>query len=92
TWEVAPCLASGTTAGWKRRALSPRTASIPGDRALEAGIPAGALNVVHGFGKEPGEPLVAHPDVHALSFAGTTATGNRIVQSVGLKKFSMELG
>jgi 5-carboxymethyl-2-hydroxymuconic-semialdehyde dehydrogenase len=50
------------------------------------------LNIVHGFGKDAGEPLCAHPDVRAISFTGSTATGNRIVQSAGLKKFSMELG
>jgi 5-carboxymethyl-2-hydroxymuconic-semialdehyde dehydrogenase len=50
------------------------------------------LNLVHGYGKEAGEPLVAHPDVRAISFTGSTATGNRIVKSAGLKKFSMELG
>jgi len=50
------------------------------------------LNIVHGFGKEAGEPLCAHPDVRAISFTGSTATGNRIVRSAGLKKFSMELG
>jgi 5-carboxymethyl-2-hydroxymuconic-semialdehyde dehydrogenase len=60
--------------------------------ALEAGIPAGVLNVVHGYGNETGEPLVAHPDVRAISFTGSTATGNRIVKTAGLKKFSMELG
>lgn len=50
------------------------------------------LNLVHGYGKDAGEPLVAHPDVRAISFTGSTATGNRIVKSAGLKKFSMELG
>jgi 5-carboxymethyl-2-hydroxymuconic-semialdehyde dehydrogenase len=50
------------------------------------------LNVVHGFGKEAGEPLCRHPDVRAISFTGSTATGQRIVQAAGLKKFSMELG
>ena len=50
------------------------------------------LNLVHGYGKEAGEPLVAHRDVRAVSFTGSTATGNRIVQVAGLKKFSMELG
>ena len=50
------------------------------------------LNVVHGFGRDAGEPLVAHPDVRAISFTGSTATGNRIVKTAGLKKFSMELG
>ncbi|MEI5996600.1 5-carboxymethyl-2-hydroxymuconate semialdehyde dehydrogenase [Paraburkholderia bengalensis] len=92
TWKVAPCLAFGNTAVLKMSELSPLTASMLGQLALEAGIPAGVLNVVHGYGKDVGEPLVAHPDVHAISFTGSTATGNRIVQTAGLKKFSMELG
>ena len=50
------------------------------------------LNIVHGYGKQAGEPLVRHPDVRAISFTGSTATGNRIVKEAGLKKFSMELG
>ena len=92
TWKVAPCLAFGNTAVLKMSELSPLTAARLGELALEAGIPAGVLNIVHGFGKETGEPLVAHPDVRAISFTGSTATGNRIVRSAGLKKFSMELG
>jgi 5-carboxymethyl-2-hydroxymuconic-semialdehyde dehydrogenase len=50
------------------------------------------LNIVHGYGVDVGEPLVAHPDVRAISFTGSTTTGNRIVRAAGLKKFSMELG
>ncbi len=92
TWKVAPCLAFGNTAVLKMSELSPLTAARLGELALEAGIPAGVLNVVHGMGKEAGEPLCAHPDVRAISFTGSTATGNRIVHSAGLKKFSMELG
>ncbi len=92
TWKVAPCLAFGNTAVLKMSELSPLTAARLGDLALEAGIPAGVLNVVHGYGNETGEPLVAHPDVRAISFTGSTATGNRIVKTAGLKKFSMELG
>ena len=92
TWKVAPCLAFGNTAVLKMSELSPLTAARLGELALEAGIPAGVLNVVHGMGREAGEPLCAHPDVRAISFTGSTATGNRIVQSAGLKKFSMELG
>ncbi len=92
TWKVAPCLAFGNTAVLKMSELSPLTAARLGELALEAGIPPGVLNVVHGFGKEAGEPLVAHPDVRAISFTGSTATGNRIVKTAGLKKFSMELG
>ena len=92
TWKVAPCLAFGNTAVLKMSELSPMTAARLGELALEAGIPAGVLNLVHGYGKDAGEPLVAHPDVRAISFTGSTATGNRIVKSAGLKKFSMELG
>ena len=92
TWKVAPCLAFGNTAVLKMSELSPMTAARLGELALEAGVPAGVLNVVHGFGREAGEPLCAHPDVRAISFTGSTATGNRIVKAAGLKKFSMELG
>ncbi|HQY09352.1 MAG TPA: 5-carboxymethyl-2-hydroxymuconate semialdehyde dehydrogenase [Burkholderiaceae bacterium] len=92
TWKTAPCLAFGNTAVLKMSELSPMTAARLGELALEAGIPAGVLNVVHGYGAETGEPLVSHPDVRAISFTGSTATGNRIVKSAGLKKFSMELG
>lgn len=92
TWKVAPALAFGNTAVLKMSELSPMTAARLGELALEAGIPAGVLNIVHGYGKTAGEPLCAHPDVRAISFTGSTATGNRIVQAAGLKKFSMELG
>ena len=92
TWKVAPCLAFGNTAVLKMSELSPMTAARLGELALEAGVPAGVLNIVHGYGKEAGEPLCTHPDVRAISFTGSTVTGNRIVQAAGLKKFSMELG
>ena len=92
TWKVAPCLAFGNTAVLKMSELSPLTAARLGELALEAGIPAGVLNIVHGLGKDAGEPLCKHPDVRAISFTGSTVTGNRIVQAAGLKKFSMELG
>jgi 5-carboxymethyl-2-hydroxymuconic-semialdehyde dehydrogenase len=92
TWKVAPALAFGNTAVLKMSELSPLSAARLGELALEAGIPAGVLNVVHGLGVEAGEPLCRHPDVRAISFTGSTATGNRIIKSSGLKKFSMELG
>ena len=92
TWKVAPCLAFGNTAVLKMSELSPLTAARLGELALEAGIPPGVLNVVHGYGRQAGEPLVRHPDVRAISFTGSTVTGNRIVKEAGLKKFSMELG
>jgi 5-carboxymethyl-2-hydroxymuconic-semialdehyde dehydrogenase len=92
TWKVAPCLAFGNTAVLKMSELSPLSASRLGALALEAGVPPGVLNVVHGFGGTAGEALVRHPDVRAISFTGSTATGQRIVSQAGLKKFSMELG
>jgi len=92
TWKVAPCLAFGNTAVLKMSELSPLTAARLGELALEAGIPPGVLNLVHGYGQQAGEPLARHPDVRAISFTGSTATGHRIVRQAGLKKFSMELG
>ena len=95
TWKSAPALAFGNTAVLKMSELSPLSAARLGELALQAGIPAGVLNLVHGTGREAGEPLVCHPDVRAISFTGSTATGQRIVQmsaASGLKKYSMELG
>lgn len=92
TWKVAPCLAFGNTAVLKMSELSPMSAARLGELALEAGVPNGVLNIVHGYGVEAGEPLCSHPDVRAISFTGSTATGERIIRSAGLKKFSMELG
>ncbi len=92
TWKLAPCLAFGNTAVLKMSELSPLSISRFGELATEAGLSKGVLNIVHGFGREAGEPLCAHPDVRAISFTGSTATGQRIVKNAGLKKFSMELG
>ena len=92
TWKTAPCLALGNTAVMKMSELSPLTASRLGELITEAGVPPGVFNLVHGFGNTAGEALVAHPGVRAISFTGSTATGNRIVCSAGVKKFSMELG
>ncbi|AIV57202.1 5-carboxymethyl-2-hydroxymuconate semialdehyde dehydrogenase [Burkholderia pseudomallei] len=92
TWKTAPCLALGNTAVLKMSELSPLTADQLGRLALEAGIPAGVLNVVQGYGATAGDALVRHPDVRAVSFTGGTVTGKRIMERAGLKKYSMELG
>jgi len=92
TWKIAPCLAFGNTAVLKMSELSPLSISRFAELATEAGLPPGVLNVVHGTGPAAGEPLVSHPDVRAISFTGSTVTGNRIIRAAGLKKFSMELG
>jgi len=92
TWKVAPCLALGNTAVLKMSELSPMTADRLGQLALDAGVPAGVLNIVHGYGRDAGEALVKHPDVRTISFTGGTVTGKRIMAMAGLKKLSMELG
>ena len=92
TWKVAPCLALGNTAVLKMSELSPLSADRLGQLALEAGVPKGVLNVVHGYGRTAGEALVRHPDVRTISFTGGTVTGTHISHTAGLKKLSLELG
>jgi len=92
-WKVAPALAAGCTVVLKPAEQTPLTALRLGELALEAGIPAGVLNVVPGFG-DAGAALVEHPDVDKVAFTGSTEVGKLIVRgsTVNLKKVSLELG
>ncbi len=93
TWKTAPCLAFGNTAVLKMSELSPMTAARLGELVLEAGVPEGrAERRARLRARAPASRCARHPDVRAISFTGSTTTGNRIVQTAGLKKFSMELG
>lgn len=92
TWKTAPCLALGNTAVMKMSELSPATADRLGQILLQAGVPKGVFNLVHGYGATAGEALVKHPDVRTVSFTGGTATGERIARTAGMKKLSLELG
>jgi aminomuconate-semialdehyde/2-hydroxymuconate-6-semialdehyde dehydrogenase len=94
TWKIAPALAAGNTVVAKPSEITPFTAFRLGQIAREAGLPAGVLNIVHGTGPEVGGPLVAHPQVPAISFTGGTATGQAIasVAAPMFKKLSLELG
>lgn len=92
TWKVAPALGLGNTVVAKPSELTPRTADALADLLAEAGLPDGVYNVIHGLGPEAGEPLVAHPDVRAVSFTGGTATGAKVAAAAGAKKLSLELG
>ena len=92
TWKTAPCLALGNTAVMKMSELSPLTADRLGDILLDAGVPKGVFNLVHGYGATAGEALVKHPDVRTVSFTGGTVTGKRIAREAGMKKLSLELG
>jgi acyl-CoA reductase-like NAD-dependent aldehyde dehydrogenase len=93
-WKVAPALAAGNALVLKPASATPLTALALGALALEAGIPAGVLNVVPGPGGEVGEALAAHPGVDKVAFTGETATGRRIaaVAAESLKRVSLELG
>ena len=92
TWKTAPCLALGNTAVMKMSELSPLTADRLGQILLEAGVPKGVFNLVHGYGRTAGEALIRHSDVRTISFTGGTATGNHIAETAGMKKLSLELG
>lgn len=92
--KVAPALLAGATVVLKPSEIAPGSI-VRLTRALqEAGLPAGALNVVFGNGVEVGETLVTAPQVSVVSFTGSTAVGRRVAQLAGssLKKVSLELG
>ncbi len=93
-WKLAPCLAAGNTAVVKPAEWTPLTALRVAELAVEAGIPAGVLNVVPGLGQVAGAALSAHPDVRKISFTGSTATGSAIMKACAndIKRVSLELG
>ncbi|HEY3296825.1 MAG TPA: 5-carboxymethyl-2-hydroxymuconate semialdehyde dehydrogenase [bacterium] len=94
TWKVAPALASGNTVVLKPAEWSPLSADKLAKIILEADLPPGVFNLVHGFGETAGAPLVAHPAVQLISFTGETTTGQLIIKNGAdtLKRYSMELG
>jgi aminomuconate-semialdehyde/2-hydroxymuconate-6-semialdehyde dehydrogenase len=94
TWKIAPALAAGNTVVAKPSEVTPRTATMLGELAADIGLPAGVLNIVHGLGPDVGEALVAHRDVRAISFTGSTVVGKRIATKAAplLKKVSLEMG
>jgi acyl-CoA reductase-like NAD-dependent aldehyde dehydrogenase len=94
SWKVAPALAAGNTAILKPASYSPLTAIRLAELALEAGIPAGVLNVVTGPGGTAGASIAAHEGVGKVAFTGETTTGQEIMRlaSNNVKKVSLELG
>ncbi len=94
SWKVAPALAVGNTAVLKPASATPLTALALGAIALEAGVPAGVLNVVTGPGATPGMALVRHPHVGKIAFTGETATGIAIMKAAAetMTRVSLELG
>src|SRR5216110_208983 len=94
-WKIAPILATGNSLVLKPSEKSPLTALRVAGLAVEAGVPAGVLNVVPGLGQTAGKALALHMDVDCIAFTGSTATGRNIMQYAGqsnMKRVSLECG
>lgn len=94
SWKIAPAIAAGNTCVAKPSELTPLTANRLAELSLEAGIPPGVINIVHGFGEKAGRALTCHDDVAAISFTGGTVTGAAVAANAAprFKKISLELG
>ncbi|NJR60723.1 MAG: aldehyde dehydrogenase family protein [Cyanobacteria bacterium CRU_2_1] len=94
-WQMAACLAAGNTVVLKPSEVTPLSILRFGELALEAGVPAGVINIVPGFGAGAGARLSSHLDIDKIGFTGSTRTGRGILRSVAdsnLKKVTLELG
>jgi betaine-aldehyde dehydrogenase len=93
-WKIGPALAAGNTVVLKPASTTPLTAIALASLALEAGLPAGVLNVVTGPGAEIGAALCRHPGVDMVSLTGDTATGSRVMEQAAptVKRLHLELG
>jgi aminomuconate-semialdehyde/2-hydroxymuconate-6-semialdehyde dehydrogenase len=94
SWKIAPAIASGNTCVAKPSELTPLTANRLAELSLEAGLPRGVMNIVHGYGAKAGAAICEHPDVPLISFTGGTVTGARVAAAAAplFKKLSLELG
>lgn len=94
TWKVAPALAAGCTVVAKPSEVTPMTAYLFSKLCIEAGLPAGVLNIVHGLGSKAGQAIIEHQEISAISFTGGTTTGKLIAATAApmFKKLSLELG
>lgn len=94
SWKIAPALAAGCTVVAKPSEITPMTAFLLSEICIEAGLPAGVLNIVHGLGAKVGNAIVSHTHIPLISFTGGTVTGKHIasVAAPMFKKLSLELG
>jgi aminomuconate-semialdehyde/2-hydroxymuconate-6-semialdehyde dehydrogenase len=94
TWKIAPALAAGNCVVAKPSELTPMTAFMLSAICNEAGLPAGVLNILHGFGNKVGAAIASHPQIPVLTFTGGTATGGEIARTSApmFKKLSLEMG
>ncbi|MCU1308124.1 MAG: Betaine-aldehyde dehydrogenase [Acidobacteriaceae bacterium] len=93
SWKLGPALACGNTIVFKPAEQTPLTALRFGELAIEAGLPAGVLNIVTG-GASTGRAIVQHPGIDKIAFTGSTAVGKEIMRSAAdtLKRVTLELG
>ena len=93
SWKLGPALACGCTVVMKPAEQTPLTTLRVGELAIEAGFPAGVINVVTG-GPEVGKAMVAHPGIDKIAFTGSTAVGKEIMRGAAdpLKRITLELG
>lgn len=95
TWKVAPALGCGNAVVVKPSDQTPSTATLLAEVLAEAGLPAGAYNVVHGFGGDSaGQYLTEHPGIDGVTFTGSSATGTQVMRTVAprVRPVSFELG
>jgi aldehyde dehydrogenase (NAD+) len=94
TWKIFPALVCGNTIVFKPASDTPETATRLVEILLEAGIPEGVVNIVHGGGSQVGMSIVEHPDIDLVSFTGSSGVGKKIseVAAKTLKRVSLELG
>ncbi|MCX6353148.1 MAG: aldehyde dehydrogenase [Bacteroidetes bacterium] len=94
TWKIAPAIAAGCCVIAKPSEVTPMTAFMLSEICIEAGLPKGVLNIVHGLGPKVGAAIIEHPMIPAISFTGGTKTGQYIARTAApmFKKLSLELG
>ncbi|MBE1285219.1 MAG: aldehyde dehydrogenase family protein [Rhodobacteraceae bacterium] len=93
-WKLAPALAAGNTVVVKPSEMASASTLLFADMAHQAGLPAGVLNVVTGFGHEVGEPLVRHPLTRKVTFTGSDAGGRKVAETAASNVIptTLELG
>ncbi|MDZ4712009.1 MAG: aldehyde dehydrogenase [bacterium] len=94
TWKIAPALAAGNCVIAKPSEITPLTAFMLSEICIEANLPEGVLNIIHGLGHKAGSAIVSHPKIKAITFTGGTKTGVEIskIAAPMFKKLSLELG
>lgn len=94
TWKIAPAIAAGNCVVAKPSEITPMTAYLLSELCMQAGLPKGVLNIVHGYGHKVGAAITAHPNIPLISFTGGTKTGAEIARIAApmFKKISLELG